>query len=232
MKVHTIITRLEALANEEVILQKEKKFGVKAINTLGIYMKDLNVLVKEIGKDSDLATELFDLEIYEAKILAAKLMKPKDVSPELMEKWIRSFHNWEICDSCCSLFAKGKYAKEKIVEWVEREEEFQKRAGFAMLAYHALADKNSTNEVFLPFFDLIKGAVTDERLYVKKAVNWALRQVGKRNLELRKEAIDICEELLQLSSKSAQWIAKDALRELKSEKTKCMNYPRSVYGPR
>ena len=134
-----------------------------------------------------------------------------------MESWVREIKSWDICDGCCSnLFRKTPYAYEKSVEWSEREEEFVKRAGFVMMATLAVHDKKASDDVFLAFLPVIKREATDERNFVKKAVNWALRQIGKRNTNLRHAAISTAEEIKLINAKSARWIAADALRELQS----------------
>jgi 3-methyladenine DNA glycosylase AlkD len=224
------IQRLQALENKEKIIFKERKFGIIANNSLGIYHKDLKVMAKEIGQNNELAIQLFDSGIYEARILCSKVFKPKDVTEELMEHWVKTFENWEICDSfCMALFSKSKLAHEKIIEWSLREEEFQKRAGFTTLASYCMADKTSGNEQFEQYFEIIKREANDDRIYVKKAVNWALRSIGKRNVDLREKAIEIAYEILEFDSKSAKWIAKDALTELEKEGIRMSDYPRSIY---
>lgn len=228
-----VISRLKALANPDKIALKEKKFGIISTNALGIYHKDLKALAKEIGMNSDLAIELFDTNIYEARILCSKIFRKEDLTNELLEKWVTSFENWEICDSfCMGLVAKSKWAMPKILEWVNRKREFEKRAGFTTIAAYCMADKKAANEVFEQFFPIIKEASTDERLYVKKAVNWALRGIGKRNIDLNKQAIVIAKEILALDTKAAKWIAKDALRELEKEGVNILDYPRAIYRPK
>ena len=176
-----IITKLRSLANEEVIVRKEKKFGVTASNSLGLYQKDLNELAKKIGKDTALADELFASGIYEARILCSKIFVVEDLTEERMEKWVATFENWEICDSfCMGVFAKSKYAVPKAIEWTTRVAEFEKRAGFATIAAYCMADKRASNDVFRNFFPVILQASHDDRIYVKKAVSWALRSIGKR----------------------------------------------------
>ncbi len=227
-----VIQRLKALANPDKLLLKEKKFGIISTNALGIYHKDLKVLAKEIGMDSELASELFDTGIYEARILCSKIFKKEDLTNKLLEKWVASFENWEICDSfCMGLVAKSKWAVPKILEWVDRKREFEKRAGFTTIAAYCMADKKADNAIYEQFFPIIKNASTDERLYVKKAVNWALRNIGKRNIDLNKQAIIIAKEILTLDTKSAKWIAKDALRELEKEGINILDYPRTIYRP-
>jgi len=145
--------------------------------------------------------------------------EPNKVTEEQIEKWVKEFDYWEICDQCCSnLFEKTNFAYKKAVEWASRKEEFVKRAGFVLMARLALKGKNLEDRVFEEFFSIIKKEATDEREYVKKAISWALRQIGKRNLKLNKKAIDVANEILDIDSKSARWIAKDVLRELTSDK--------------
>lgn len=147
-----------------------------------------------------------------------------------MEKWVVTFENWEICDSfCMRLFSKSKFAIPKILEWSKRKREFEKRAAFAILASYCMADKKSGNKVFEQFFPIIIREANDERIYVKKAINWALRNIGKRNIDLNKKAIKVANEILQMKSKSAKWIAKNALRELEKENVNILDYPREVY---
>ncbi|MEE9432431.1 MAG: DNA alkylation repair protein [Melioribacteraceae bacterium] len=230
MTYKQIISKLHKLENKDKIIFKEKKFGIISSNSLGIYHKDLKEIAKEVERDNELAIQLFDSGIYEARILCSKIFNPKDVTEELMEKWVVTFENWEICDSfCMGLFAKSKLAIPKAMEWSKRKNEFEKRAGFVIMAAYCMADKQADNKVFEQFFPIIKREVNDERLYVKKAVNWALRNIGKRNVDLNKKAITVANEILQEESKSAKWIAKDALRELESENVNILDYPRNIY---
>lgn len=230
MTTQAIITRLKAMADPEKVLFKAKKYGIQSDNALGIYMKELNILAKEIGRNDRLALELFDSGIYEARLLCSKIFTPKNTSEELMEKWVQTFNNWEICDSfCMTIFARSPLAIEKAVQWSARQEEFEKRAGFVIMAAYCMADKKAPNEVYQKFLPIIRREATDDRLYVKKAVNWALRSIGKRNPDLNKEAIGVANEILTIDSKAARWIAKDALRELTKENVNILDYPRAVY---
>ena len=230
MSYNEIIECLYDLKDREKVIFKEKKFGVVSNNSLGIYHKELKMIAKEIGQDNELALQLFDSGIYEGRLLCSKLFNAQDVTEQLMEKWVKTFENWEICDSfSMGLFSKSKYAVTKIKEWSKREGEFEKRAGFAILASYCMADKKSENELFEQFFPIIKREANDERLYVKKAVNWALRNIGKRNIDLNERAIDVANEILNYESKSAKWIAKDALKELQKDGVRMSNYPREKY---
>ena len=230
MTYNEIMECLYDLQDAEKVIFKAQKFGIVSNNSLGIYHKELKIIAKEIGQDNELALQLFDSGIYEGRLLCSKMFKPKDVTEDLMEKWVKTFENWEICDSfSMGLFAKSKFALAKIVEWTERKAEFEKRAGFATLAAYCMADKKSGNELFEQFFSIIKREANDERLYVKKAVNWALRNIGKRNIDLNEIAIEVANEILKFESKAAKWIAKNALTELQKEGVRISNYPRSMY---
>jgi len=213
VKYEEVIACLYDLQDPDKVIFKEKKFGVVSHNSLGIYHKDLKVIAKEIGRDNDLAIALFDSGIYEARLLCSKIFNPKDLTSELMETWVVTFENWEICDSfCMGLFAKSSFAIEKIKDWTKREAEFEKRAGFAIMAAYCMADKKSGNELFEGLLPILIREANDNRLYVKKAVNWALRSIGKRNIDLNKSAIATAHEIVKLDSKASQWIAKDAIR--------------------
>lgn len=195
------------------------RFGINSENTLGISVAELRKIAKKIGKQHDLAEQLWASGIHEARILACLVDLPEQVTPEQMEQWVREFDSWDICDLCCiHLFRKTPYNYRKAFEWVERENVFEKRAGFALMAALAVHDKKAGNEKFEAFLPLIKEKATDERNFVKKAVSWALRQIGKRNKALNAAAIETAEEIKGLDSKAARWIANDAIRELTSEK--------------
>jgi 3-methyladenine DNA glycosylase AlkD len=209
-----ILTRLQEQSNPEV-LQGMARFGVNPTHALGINIPVLRKLARETGKNHALAAELWKTGIHEARILASMIDEPHHVSPQQMEEWVNDFDSWDVCDQVCgNLFDKTPYAYEKSREWCHREQEFVRRAGFVMMASLAVHDKKATDEAFLPFFPLIQQYATDERNFVKKGVNWALRQMGKRNSYLRTIAIQQAEAIAQLDSKAAHWIARDALKEL------------------
>jgi 3-methyladenine DNA glycosylase AlkD len=225
-----VLNRLHALANPEKVLYKEKKFGITTQNALGIYHQDLKIIAKDTGRDSDLALKLFASDIYEAKILCSKIFRVKDLNEKLMDQWVQSFDNWEICDSfCMALFAKSPFAITKAIEWSTNEHEFTKRAAFTTMASYCISDKKTKNQVFEDFLSIIERESLDERLYVKKAVNWALRNIGKRNADLRKSALKVARCLVEKSKRSTQWIGKNALSELEKPALRMSDYPRSIY---
>lgn len=225
-----IIAELHRLANREIVTFKEKKFGVIAENSLGILHSELNELIKRIPKSNSLALELFDTGIYEARLLCSKIFKPKDLNEGLMEKFVQQFHSWEMCDSfCMKVFSRNPLSIPIAFDWTYREREFEKRAGFVIMAAYCLSDKKAGNEIYESFFSPIQRESHDNRLYVRKAVNWALRSIGKRNIELNRSAIALAQILLKDTNKTARWIASDALKELQSEKVKILDYPRNIY---
>lgn len=230
MTFEEVITCLYDLQDPDKVVFKEKKFGVISHNSLGIYHKELKLIAKEIGRDNELALRLFDSGIYEARLLCSKIFNPKDLTSDLMESWVVTFENWEICDSfSMGLFAKSTFAMDKIISWTQREPEFEKRAGFATMAAYCMADKKSGNELFEEFFPILIREANDDRLYVKKAVNWALRSIGKRNIDLNQRAIETSHKILSLDTKAANWIAKDAIRKLEAENVNILDYPRAIY---
>jgi len=191
------------------------RFGIDVKYALGVKIPVLRSLAKKLGKNHKLAEELWRTKIHEVRILASMIDEPDKVVEKQTEEWVRGFNSWDLCDqTCMNLFDKVSIAWEKAVEWTSRKEEFVRRAGFALMACLAWHDKKAQDKDFLKFFPLIKKHSVDERNFVKKAVNWALRQIGKRNKNLKKYALKIAEEILKIDSKTARWIANDAIREL------------------
>ena len=216
--VEDIIKRLKSLSNPEAI-EGMARYGINPDKNLGVSIPDLRQIAREIGKNHQLAQDLWVTGIHDARILAGMIDQAGEVTEEQMEQWVGDFDFWDVCDEVCmNLFEKLPFAYEKAVHWSSREEEFVKRAGFVLMARLAVSDKKAADEKFINFLPYIKRESTDSRNYVKKAVNWALRQIGKRNINLNKLAISAGEEIYSIDSKSARWIASDALRELKNEK--------------
>jgi 3-methyladenine DNA glycosylase AlkD len=217
MEYEKIIKKLKSLSNPEAIIGMAR-YGITPENTYGVSIPNLRKIVKEIGKSRKLATKLWTINIRETQILASMIEDPEMVTEEQMESWVKEFNYWEICDQCCmNLFEKTRFAYKKAIEWSSKEEEFVKRAGFVLMARLAVSDKKADDDKFEKFLPIIKREATDNRNYVKKAVNWALRQMGKRNPNLNRKAIDATKEIQEMDSKSAKWIASDAMRELTSE---------------
>jgi 3-methyladenine DNA glycosylase AlkD len=194
------------------------RFGINPKNTYGVSIPNLRKMAKEIGKNHQLAQKLWNSGIHEARILAGMIDVPEEVTERQMEKWVRNFDSWDVCDQVCSnLFDQTNFAYKKAIDWSQRKEEFIKRAGFVLMAALAVHDKEVSDKEFLKFLPIIIREAWDERNFVKKAVNWALRQIGKRSLFLNKMAIKTAKEIQGIDSKSARWIASDAIRELTSE---------------
>jgi len=193
------------------------RFGINPKNTYGVSIPSLRKIARELGTNHDFAQQLWASGVHEAKILAAMVDNHEKVTESQLERWARDFDSWDVCDQCCSnLFDRTRFAYQKAAEWSSREEEFVKRAAFALMAALAVHDKGAPDTKYLEFLPLIKRGSLDERNFVKKAVNWALRQIGKRNPHLNRAAIATAKEIYKLDSKTARWIATDALRELTS----------------
>lgn len=195
------------------------RYGIATDRALGgTSVPQLRALAKRMGRDHRLAAALWDTDVHEARILATMVDDPAEVSEGQMEAWAADFRSWDLCDQCCSnLFSYTAFNWKKAVEWSGREETYVKRASFALMAALAVHDKKSADRRFLELLPLIEEAASDDRNYVKKAVNWALRQIGKRNLVLNEAAIACGERIRAGGSRSGRWIAADALRELRSE---------------
>ena len=223
MNYDQVISTLKGKANPENVAGMAR-FGIASTGTLGVSVPKIRKLAKEIGCDHKMAQKLWKSGIHEAKLLAAFVDQVDLVTEKQLEDWVLDFDSWDICDQVISnLFDKTPWAYTKAYEWVKRDEEFVRRAGFVLMAALSVHDKKAYNSEFVKFFPEIKKGATDERNFVKKAVNWALRQIGKRNLELNKLAIKTGEELLKMDSKSARWIASDAIRELKVKAEKLIS---------
>ena len=218
MNSKEIISDLSKLKNLKNI-SGMARFGINPESALGISMPILREKGREIGKNHDLALELWDSGIHEARILSSIIDEPRKVTKSQMNAWVKDFNSWDLCDQCCmNLFRKTKFATELPFIWAEKKSEFVKRAGFVMMAVNSVHNKKLSDEDIMEYFPLIIKHSSDDRNFVKKAVNWAIRQIGKRNLNLNKEAIIVCEQLISEDSSSANWIAMDAIRELTSEK--------------
>ena len=211
-----VLKELRALGEQRNV-DGMARFGIRAKIVYGVAKPRMDALARRIGTDHKLALELWASRVHDARILAGMIDLPLQVSVEQMETWVRDFDNWDVCDgTCCHLFVFAAPAWKKAVAWSRRDEEFIKRAGFALMAYLAYRDKQAANAQFRSLLPIIEREARDERNFVKKAVNWALRNIGKRNLQLNAAAIRTAERIRKLNSRSARWIAADALRELKS----------------
>jgi 3-methyladenine DNA glycosylase AlkD len=193
------------------------RFGINPKNNYGCPVPFLRNLAKRTGKNHELALRLWDSGIHDARTLAGFIDEPSKVGERQLESWVSDFDSWDVCDLVCSnLFDQTSFAWGKAVEWSERDEEFVKRAGFVLMACLSVHDKKADDSEFEKFFPIIKREARDERNFVRKAVNWALRQIGKRNGKLNAKALATAREIQKLDSKAAKWIANDAIKELES----------------
>ncbi len=212
-----ILSKLRALSDPAAV-KGMTRFGINTKKTYGVSVPHLRSVAKEIGSNHALARQLWSSRIHEAKILATMIDDPRLVEEDQMEEWVAGFDSWDVCDQCCgNLFDKTKLAYLKAVEWTGRDEEFVKRAGFALMATLAVHDKKADDREFMEFLSIIEKHPVDERNFVKKAVNWAIRQIGKRNLSLNEAAIRTSSRIRMNNSRAAKWVASDALRELTSK---------------
>lgn len=193
-----------------------QRFAIANDKALGVKIPELRKIAKLIKKDHALAQALWDTDIHEARILASLIDDPKQVTPQQIDSWTKGFTTWDVCDQVCgNLFDRTPYVIDKALEFSKHKEEFIKRAGFVLMAEYSIHSKKADDSVFINFFPIIEREAWDDRNFVKKAVNWALRQIGKRNATLRPLAIQCAERILLQDSKSAKWIANNALRELR-----------------
>ena len=211
-----MVEELRSLANPMNVAGMAK-FGIASTNTLGISIPTLRAIAKRCGRDHKLAVELWRSGVHEARILAAMVDEPEKVTPAQMDRWANQFDSWDIVDGVCGLFVRTPYALQKIAEWSAHKKEYVKRAAFTMIAYLTYRDKTATDADILRFLPVIRREAGDERNFVKKAVNWALRNIGKRNARCNAAAITCAEQIRADGTRSGRWIAADALRELRSD---------------
>jgi 3-methyladenine DNA glycosylase AlkD len=220
MDYEEILKQLKLMGNPKNV-EGMARYGINPKNNLGVSIYKLRPLAKDIGRNHELSLKLWNSGIHDARLLAVFIEDISKVTEEQMDSWANDFDSWDICDQACtSLFDLNPLAWKKVIEWAESDKEFVKRGAFSLIAGLAVHDKEAVDKKFEQIFPLIKKYSFDERNYVKKAVNWALRNIGKRNINLNKKAIEIAREIQKIDSKTAKWIASDAIRELTSEKVK------------
>ena len=211
-----VMRQLRTVADPRV-RKAQARFGIDTSRSLGLNAPQIKKLAREIGRNHALAGQLWRTGVHEARALAVFVAEPAKVTEAQMERWARDFHSWDIVDGTCRyLFLYTPFAWKKAVAWSRRKEEFVKRAAFSLMAYLAVHDKQAPDARFLPLLEIIRREATDERNFVKKAVNWALRQIGKRSRSLNRATIATAKQIQKIQSSSARWIAADALRELTS----------------
>lgn len=215
--IEELVERLRRMGSEAA-RRGMARYGINVDRALGIPVTALRRMARDLPKDHDLASALWATGIHEARILASMVEQPERVTGRQMDRWVRDLDSWDLCDLCCgNVFWKTPLADDRSVRWAARRAEFVRRASFALMATAAAKDRGATEERFLRYLPVIEAASDDERNFVKKAVNWALRQIGKRNASLHGAAVDAARRIGRRSSRSARWIAADALRELEGD---------------
>jgi 3-methyladenine DNA glycosylase AlkD len=221
--VDEIVDLLRQKSNP-VYLAGMKRFGIDSSKALGIPLPELRKIAKGLKKDHALALALWETKLREARILASLIDDAAEVTEAQFDEWAAGFYSWDLCDQVCgNLFDRTPFALEKAVGYSAREEEFVKRAGFVLMAEYAVHHKKAENEIFVNFLQIIEREACDGRNFVKKAINWALRQIGKRNAVLRVHAIESANRILAMECKAAKWIAWDALNELARKPSRTIN---------
>jgi len=217
LKTKEIIKKLRSIGNEHN-RKGMARFGINTENAFGVSVKNIRAIAKEAGKNRELAKELWETGCHEARIMASIIDMPEKVTKKQMNRWVKEFNSWDLCDQVITnLFSKTEYAKKMAVKWSGKKDEFTKRAGFVMMAVGAVHWKNEPDSTFIKMFPLIEQAVCDDRNMVKKGVNWAIRQIGKRNTTLNKKAISFSKRFIDDESKDARWVCRTALKELESD---------------
>ncbi|MHC1680859.1 MAG: DNA alkylation repair protein [Methanomassiliicoccales archaeon] len=217
MNAEEVLARLGSIS-DPTRLEGMSRYGIEVNDALGVSMPEMRAMAKSIGRDHKLALDLWRSGVHEARIMASLLADPKLLTEEQMEEMVKDLESWDVCDQCCSnLFSRTPMAMRKALEWSGRVEEFQKRAGFATMAALAVHGKKLGNDDMMLLLEAVVRESRDDRNYVRKAVNWALRQIGKRNSHLNGMAIEAAEKILAKGDRASRWIASDALRELRSE---------------
>lgn len=195
------------------------RFGITATNPLGVAMPDIQALGKQLGRSHELALALWETNVYEARLLTSYVDEVERITPAHMDRWCKQFDNWAVCDTLCfKLWDQSPHAWTMVRKWSTRKAEFEKRAAFALMASMALHLKQAPDAQMLEGLELIEAAATDERNFVWKGVNWALRGIGKRNPKLRAAAVVLSKKLADSPNQASRWVGKDALRELSKKK--------------
>jgi 3-methyladenine DNA glycosylase AlkD len=214
-KIDEVLNEMRAVA-DAAKLEGMARFGIEPVKGLGLNVPQIREIARRTGKNQHLAEQLWATGIHEARVLASMVAAPDAVSRATMDRWTRDFASWDVCDACCyDLFGRTPHAWAMIPKWAGHNKEFVRRAAFSTIAGIAIHDKKAEDGVFLDALPLIEKYAFDDRNFVRKGVNWALRNIGKRNPALGKAAIACAERIRGQNSKAARWIAADALRELR-----------------
>ncbi|HEX2749770.1 MAG TPA: DNA alkylation repair protein [Verrucomicrobiales bacterium] len=214
-RVRSLMAELKRLGSEKRRGEMAARYGIVTDDAFGVAMGDMQKMAKRAGRDHALAAALWETGNYEARMLAALVDEPAEVTAAQMDQWCADFDNWAICDTVCfQLFDRTPHAFSKVEKWSRSKVEFVRRGAFALLASLALHDKKAAPAVFAPFLSMIEAAATDDRNFVKKAVNWALRSIGGRNAGLHQAALAVAERLAASTDRCARWVGSDAVRQL------------------
>ena len=218
MEFNQIINEFEELSDVD-FAENMKKFGITYVKCYGLRLPQIRKIAKQCGKNHELALELWNYGYHETYLLATLIEEPDKVDSLQLNDWVHTFYSWDLVDQACiNLLRFIPEAIDNIFVWAQSEEEFVKRTAFSLIAVIAVRDKNAESEYFDKYFPLIKKASFDNRNFVKKSVNWALRQIGKRDIECNRKALDVAYEISQFDDKACRWISSNAIRELESEK--------------
>jgi 3-methyladenine DNA glycosylase AlkD len=216
-RARDVVRTLERMGDRSR-LEGMARFGIDTGRAVGVTVTELRSFARDLGRDHELAAALWASGVHEARLLASLADEPDMVSEAQTEAWVADLDSWDVCDGVCgNLFDRTPFALDKAVEWSSREPEFEKRAAFALMASAAVHRKDLPDAAFASLLPVIRAQATDERNYVKKAVSWALRQIGKRSSGLNSRAVRTAEQIERIDSRAARWIARDALRELRSD---------------
>jgi 3-methyladenine DNA glycosylase AlkD len=216
-RARDVVRTLERMGDRSR-LEGMARFGIDTGRAVGVTVTELRRFARDLGHDHELAAALWASGVHEARLLASLVDEPAMVSEAQMEAWVADLDSWDVCDGVCgNLFDRTPFALDKAVEWSSREPEFQKRAAFSLMASAAVHRKDLPDAAFASLLPVIRAQAIDERNYVQKAVSWALRQIGKRSSGLNSQAVRTAEQIERIDSRAARWVARDALRELRSD---------------
>ena len=217
MEFDQIIQEFERLSDVD-FAENMKKFGIRYVKSYGLRLPQIRKVAKQCGKNHDLALKLWNHGYHETYLMATLVEESEKVSSKQLNDWVNTFYSWDLVDQACiNLLRFIPEARENICIWCDSEEEFVKRTAFSLIAVLAVHEKESDFEIY---FDVIKEASKDNRNFVKKSVNWAIRQIGKIDLENNRKALDLAYEILEIDNKASKWVARGAIRELESEKVR------------
>ena len=230
-RTEAVLCQLREMGSAHNAAWRAKKFGISAHHALGVTQRDIRQFAGKLGKDSELGAALFRTGVYDARLLCARIFDHRDLNEDLMNTWAAAFDTWEICDSfCMALFVHSELAQNRIDVWSNDAAVFVKRAAFSMIAAYGPAHKQAPDKTFNQFLTTIKNSPPDDRLYVKKAVSWSLRSIGKRNISLHAAALELARQFECSAAPARRWVGANVCRELERSDLRLLNYPRAQYG--